>query len=63
MDPEARVAAVMAQVEKEKATSRENLKKAMKASQDKKAVEAQLAQVMEATGGALPPGMSKYMVR
>ena len=27
------------------------------------AVEAQLAQVMEATGGALPPGMSKYMVR
>lgn len=27
------------------------------------AVEAQLAQVMEATGGVLPPGMSKYMVR
>ena len=42
---EEQIAALQAQVAKEKTTSRENLKKVMKANQEKKAAEARLAQL------------------
>ena len=58
---EAQIAALTAQVEKEKNTAKENLQKAIKASREKKVVEtelqqvkAQLLQAQQAAGALLP---------
>jgi hypothetical protein len=44
---EAQIAALTAQVEKEKNTAKENLQKAIKASREKKVVETELQQVKQ----------------
>ena len=50
MDAEAQLASLKEQVAKEKATSRDNLKKVMKLTQEKKALEEQLASGQDSGG-------------